>query len=223
MLRHSRVFSFRQGLEFCRAEWYNGNGGAGRAFLILCADICFRESLSLHYLAHYDSPLGRITVASDGAALVGLWFEGQKYFGQGLSQSCEKEPLPGLEEAIRWLNIYFSGRVPDFTPPVCLDGLSPFRKRVLQILSEIPYGRVSTYGRIAERIRAETGKNVSAQAVGGAVGHNPVSLIIPCHRVVGADGSLTGYAGGVAKKAELLKMEGADLSKLYIPKRGTAL
>ena len=104
-----------------------------------------------------------------------------------------------------------------------MTGISPFRRRVWEIMLTIPYGRTSTYGEIAAQIAAETGKRVSAQAVGGAVGHNSISLIIPCHRVVGASGSITGYAGGVDKKIALLKMEGADLSKLFIPPKGTAL
>ena len=126
-------------------------------------------------------------------------------------------------QAAEWLDVYFSGKAPNFTPPLSMEGISPFRKRVWEIMLEIPFGQLSTYGQIAKQIAAETGRNVSAQAVGGAVGHNPVSLIVPCHRVVGSGGSLTGYAGGVEKKAAQLRLENVDMACLSIPKRGTAL
>ncbi|PWM75786.1 MAG: 6-O-methylguanine DNA methyltransferase [Bacillota bacterium] len=177
----------------------------------------------MYTILHYDSPLGGITVASNQTAITGLWFDGQKYFGHGLSSACEEKPTPILRQANKWLDVYFSGRAPDFTPPLFMEGISPFRRRVWEILLEIPRGSVTTYGAIAKRIAAETGKNVSAQAVGGAVGHNRVSLIVPCHRVVGADGSLTGYAGGLARKTELLQREGVNTGKLFIPKKGTAV
>ena len=112
-----------------------------------------------------------------------------------------------FSDTCRWLDLYFGGKEPDFTPAVSLRG-TPFRTAVWQILQKIPYGKTMTYGQIAEKLARETGKPVSARAVGGAVGHNPVSLIIPCHRVIGADGSLTGYAGGTERKAALLRMEG---------------
>lgn len=126
-------------------------------------------------------------------------------------------------QAAEWLDVYFSGKAPNFTPPLSMEGISPFRKRVWEIMLEIPFGQVSTYGQIAKQIAAETGRNVSAQAVGGAVGHNSISLIIPCHRVVGTNGSITGYAGGIDKKLALLKMEGVDVSGLFVPRKGTAL
>lgn len=170
----------------------------------------------MRFTSTYASPLGGITLASDGEALTGLWFDGQKYFARGLSDGSEQRELPIFERTKQWLDLYFSGRTPDFTPPLRFDGESPFRKRVWQILLTIPYGSTTTYGRIAR----ETGKNVSAQAVGGAVGHNPVSIIIPCHRVVGANGSLTGYAGGVDKKIRLLQLEGVDTEKLFVPSKG---
>ena len=163
-----------------------------------------------HYTAHYESPLGDITMASDGTALVGLWLDGQKYFADVLLDKEHKErtELPIFDETRRWLDIYFSGHVPDFTPPLKLT-TNDFRKRVCQILLEIPYGKTMTYGEIAHHIAAERGQqSMSAQAVGGAVGHNPISIIIPCHRVIGADGSLTGYAGGIDKKIYLLRLEG---------------
>lgn len=162
------------------------------------------------YTHHCRSPLGGITVAccSGGDALVGLWFDGQTGFGGTLTGCFEPRPLPILREAERWLNIYFSGREPDFLPPIRLEG-SPFRLAVWDILRGIPWGQVMTYGDIAHRLEAERGGRVSAQAVGGAVGHNPVSLMIPCHRVIGAGGRLTGYAGGLEIKRYLLALEGA--------------
>ena len=173
----------------------------------------------MYYICKYVSPLGGITLASDGENLTGLWFDGQKHFADNLPEQYEEHDLPIFAQTKQWLDIYFSGKEPDFTPPLSLTGISPFRKRVWEIMLTIPYGRTSTYGKIAKQIAAETGKRISAQAVGGAVGHNSISLIIPCHRVVGASGSLTGYADGVNKKLALLKMEGTDLSKLFIFKK----
>lgn len=154
------------------------------------------------YIAHYSSPLGGMTLASDGTALTGLWFNGQKYFADTLKEVQTLNPnLPIFDLTRQWLDIYFSGKEPTFTPPLLLQG-SPFRKQVWQLLLEIPYGRTMTYGEIARKLQCK-----SAQAVGGAMEHNPISIIIPCHRVIGADGSLTGYAGGVERKASLLKLE----------------
>ena len=128
-----------------------------------------------------------------------------------------------LEEARRWLDVYFSGQEPDFLPPLRYD-FTPFRKAVCDIMLTIPYGKTMTYGEIAGMIAAERGiEKMSAQAVGGAVGHNPISLMIPCHRVVGTNGSLTGYGGGIARKVKLLELENADMTDLFIPKKGTAL
>lgn len=177
----------------------------------------------MYYTFDYISPLGGIIMASDGQSLTGLWFDGQKYFADNLPEEHIKRQLPVFMQAAEWLDIYFSGKAPNFTPPLSMEGISPFRKRVWEIMLGIPFGQVSTYGQIAKQIAAETGRNVSAQAVGGAVGHNSISLIIPCHRVVGTNGSITGYAGGVDKKLALLKMEGTDISKLFVPKKGTAL
>ena len=154
------------------------------------------------YIAHYSSPLGSMTLASDGTALTGLWFNGQKYFADTLKEVQTLNPhLPVFDLTRQWLDIYFSGKEPTFTPPLQIRG-STFRKQVWQLLLEIPYGRTMTYGELARKLQCK-----SAQAVGGAVGHNPISIIIPCHRVIGADGSLTGYAGGVERKASLLKLE----------------
>lgn len=152
--------------------------------------------------------MGEMTLASNGEELSGLWFEGQKYFASNMRGRIEEKDLPVFEQTEKWLDIYFSGKAPDFTPPLSFSGISPFRKRVWEIMLAVPYGQTTTYGKIAERIGRETGKRVSAQAVGGAVGHNSISVIIPCHRVLGANGDLTGYAGGVDKKVALLKGEG---------------
>lgn len=165
------------------------------------------------YLHKYISDLGGITMASNGEALTGLWFEGQKYFGNTLREQFEEKELPVFEETKRWLDIYFQGKAPDFTPPLLLEA-TPFRKAVWEILRSIPYGQTMTYGEIAERIAKKRGiSKMSAQAVGGAVGHNPISIIVPCHRVVGANGSLTGYAGGIDKKVRLLMLENVDMSE----------
>lgn len=175
------------------------------------------------YVDRYSSPLGGITVSSNGRVITGLWFEGQKYFGSTLPEECVKEELPVFEDVKRWLAIYFRGQDPHFTPPLAIEA-TPFRKAVWELLLTIPYGQTVTYGELANAIAKQNGLvKMSAQAIGGAVGHNPISLIIPCHRVVGANGSLTGYAGGVEKKQKLLMMEGVDMSALFVPKKGTAL
>lgn len=175
------------------------------------------------YIHHYDSPLGAVTLASDGAALTGLWFDGQKYFPDRLSQDQEGTDLPIFEQTCKWLDIYFSGRAPEHTPPLRMEA-TPFRKEVWEILLTIPFGRTMTYGEIAGKIAEQRGlARMSAQAVGGAVGHNAISLIVPCHRVVGTNGSLTGYAGGIDRKSWLLALEKADISRLFVPKNGTAL
>ena len=158
------------------------------------------------YTSHYASPLGGMTLVSDGTALVGLYFDGQKYFAEGLDAKRTQKNLPVFEEARRWLDVYFSGRKPDFTPPTAPAGTA-FQQSVWEILRTIPYGETTTYGAIARRIEQNTGCRMSAQAVGGAVGRNPISILIPCHRVVGTNGSLTGYAGGLDKKAYLLRIE----------------
>ena len=156
----------------------------------------------MDYIAHYDSPLGGITLASNGEVLTGLWFEGQKHFGSTLGAPHEERSgLPVFDETRRWLDIFFSGREPDFTPPLSLSG-TPFQQRVWKELLTIPYSQTVTYGELARRLGCR-----SAQAVGGAVSRNPISIIVPCHRVVGADGSLTGYAGGLDCKRALLELE----------------
>ena len=175
------------------------------------------------FIQHYDSPLGGILLAADEIGLTGLWFDGQKYFARGLSSEREERELPVLLEAKRWLDIYFTGKEPDFLPPLHSIG-SAFRRSVWEILLQIPYGRTTTYGEIARLLSEKRGlTRMSAQAVGGAVGHNAISIIIPCHRVVGTNGSLTGYAGGVDKKMKLLELEHADMRGFFAPEKGTAL
>lgn len=171
----------------------------------------------MDYTAHYHSPLGSITMASDGEVLVGLWFDGQRHFAETLDAEHQtREKLPVFKQTRRWLDIYFSGKTPDFTPPLAMRA-TEFRRQVWEILLTIPFGRTMTYGEIARIIARERGqKSMSAQAVGGAVGHNPISLIIPCHRVVGAGGAMTGYAGGIDKKQWLLRMEEQDTSFTWL-------
>ena len=152
----------------------------------------------------------------------GLGFVGLISFAGWVRSVMAEISTPILAEAARWLDLYFAGYVPDFTPPLHPAG-SAFRKSVWDILLTIPYGQTLTYGDIARQLAAQQGGRVSAQAVGGAVGHNPISLIIPCHRVVGTNGSLTGYAGGLEKKVQLLELEHADMRGLFIPQKGSAL
>ena len=160
------------------------------------------------YIYRRPTPLGGITLASDGEALTGLWFDGQRYFAAGADDDREERYLPVFETAGRWLDIYFGGGIPDLTPPLRPKG-SGFRLSVWRSLMTIPYGRTATYKEIAAALGS------SARAVGGAVGRNPISLIVPCHRVIGADGSLTGYAGGIERKKKLLDMEKASAAGLY--------
>ncbi len=176
----------------------------------------------MHYTCRYTSPIGGITMASDGTYLTGLWFDRQKHFAATLHpEHCEKE-LPVFNLVRQWLEDYFKGRQPDFTPPLQLVG-TPFQRAVWEILKQIPYGEVITYKQIASRIVRQQGlSTMSAQAVGGAVGKNPISLIIPCHRVIGSNGQLTGYAGGLDKKEALLAMEGVKAS-LFTQERGIKL
>ena len=173
-------------------------------------------------LTQYPSPVGTIYLAGEDGALTGLWIEGQKYFAATLDQrqTQQLESAP-LLAAKRWLDAYFQKAPLPPLPPLVPKG-SAFRQEVWKLLLEIPYGKTTTYGALAQTLRSR-GISAAAQAVGGAVGHNPISIIIPCHRVVGADGSLTGYAGGVQVKRRLLELEGCQMEGLYVPKRGTAL
>lgn len=171
----------------------------------------------MQYTSTYSSPMGEMLLSCDEAGLTGLWFAGAKYYALGLDRAHEKREMPVLTETKRWLDHYFSGREPDFMPPLHL-AASPFRLRVWEILRQIPYGKTTTYGEISREIAARQGlARMSAQAVGGAVGHNPISILVPCHRVVGADGSLTGYAGGLDRKVRLLQLERADMAGLFVP------
>lgn len=175
------------------------------------------------FTQHYASPLGGILLAADEIGLTGLWFDGQKYFARDLPVERTEQETSVLTEAKRWLDVYFDGREPDFMPPLHPIG-SAFRQSVREILLQIPYGKTMTYGEIARRLAEKQGlSQMSSQAVGGAVGHNKISIIIPCHRVVGTNGSLTGYAGGIGKKVKLLELEHADMAGFFVPKKGTAL
>ena len=160
------------------------------------------------YIQHYDAPLGRVLLAADEVGLTGLWFDGAKYFADGLPAEHTERETPVLSEARRWLDLYFAGRELGFLP----------------LLLQIPYGQTVTYGELARQLAEKQGRpRMSAQAVGGAVGHNKISIIIPCHRVVGTSGSLTGYAGGIDRKVKLLALEQADMTRFFVPKTGTAL
>ena len=176
----------------------------------------------MQYVNRYQSPIGKILLAADDTGLTGLWFEGQKYFGLYLDKEHEERELPVFEQAKQWLDVYFSGREPDFKVPLHFIG-PDFQKEVWEILYSIPYGQTTTYGEIAKQLAAKRGlKHMSAQAVGGAVSHNEISILVPCHRVVGTNGSLTGYAGGIDKKIALLKLEGALKEEYFIPRHSTA-
>ena len=158
------------------------------------------------YRTSYTHPeFGEVAIASDGQSIVGLWMAGQKHFGGTVDgEMVPADDLPVFAQAKDWLERYFAGKRP--------------------ATAEIPYGCVRTYGDLAREIAQEDGKEkMSSQAVGGAVGHNPISIIIPCHRVVGANGSLTGYAGGLTRKIWLLEHEGVDMEAFFVPKKGTAL
>ena len=177
----------------------------------------------MKYRNTYNSKLGLIYLESDGKYLTGLWFASSKDSLKHQDNYLIKD-LPIFKETKKWLDLYFSSKIPDFTPKYKLENLTPFRKMVTDIMLKIPYGEVITYKDIADTIAKQKGlKKMSSQAVGGAVSHNPISIIIPCHRVVGSNGSLTGYAGGIDKKVYLLKHEKVNMEKLFIPKKGTAL
>lgn len=165
----------------------------------------------MFYTNAYGSPLGTLTLAGDGEHLTGLWIEGQKYYGGSiLSSALEREDAAPFPQVVKWLERYFSGERPQIEELPLAPGGSEFQRRVWKLLCAIPYGAVTTYGALAKEVAAQMGReHMSAQAVGGAVGHNPISIIIPCHRVLGADGGLTGYAGGIDRKKWLLEHEGA--------------
>lgn len=176
----------------------------------------------MQYTSKYKSPLGNIILAADEIGLTGLWFEGQKYFALYLDKKNEEKELPIFEQTKKWLNIYFSKNEPNFKLPLHFMG-SAFQNEVWEILYQIPYGWTITYGDIAALLAKKRGlAKMSAQAVGGAVARNEISIIVPCHRVVGKNGNLTGYAGGIDKKIELLKMEKAYKDTFFVPKKSTA-
>jgi len=179
----------------------------------------------MYYSTIYSSPIGIITLACDEDHLVGLWMEGQKYFGATIPEAMAvNNNMPLFITAKEWLNRYFAGDNPAVSELALAPIGSEFCQRVWKILCDIPYGEIVTYGDIAKIMAARMNKDtMSSQAVGGAVGHNPISIIIPCHRVVGSNGSLTGYAGGIKTKMKLLELEGVDMSNLFVPKKGTAI
>lgn len=175
------------------------------------------------YYKKLASPLGEITLRSNGEALTGLWFVDDKHYGAKDIAGAALADLELFMQAEAWLAEYFAGREPKVSVPLKLQG-SEFQMQVWRLMQDIPYGRLVTYGDIAKKIAAQKGlARMSAQAVGGAVGHNPLCIIVPCHRVVGANGSLTGYGGGMWRKVRLLELEKVDISKLTVPTKGTAL
>lgn len=179
----------------------------------------------MYYKTYYESPLGKILLVSSKTHLIGLWLEGQKYSLDVLN----KEPIISEENEVlikakQWLDDYFHFKKPNVAKLPLAPMGNDFRQKVWRILCEIPYGEVTTYKNIAEKIAKQTNKkSMSAQAIGNAVGHNPISIIIPCHRVVGTNGSLTGYAGGIDKKIFLLELEKVDRKQLFVPKKSTAM
>lgn len=181
--------------------------------------------MTTYYATEYDSPVGKLTLASNGQAICGLWIEGQKYHGATIPSALEpNDGAPAFDKMRAWLDAYFAGERPAITTVPLAPIGSEFQQLVWRLLTEIPYGEVTTYGALAQQVARERGgRKTAAMAVGGAVGHNPISLIIPCHRVVGSDGSLTGYASGLERKRWLLEHEGVAMEGLYTPKRGTAL
>lgn len=171
----------------------------------------------MQYTGIYESPLGKILLVSDNEGLTGLWFVGQRYYAWNIGAEHRQMETAIITAARSWLDQYFSGKKPDIEVPVHFIG-SSFQKSVWNILTAIPYGETVTYGQIAEKIAQMRGlPHMSAQAVGGAVGHNPISIIVPCHRVVGTNGSLTGYGGGIERKIRLLEYEHIDTDKFFVP------
>lgn len=175
----------------------------------------------MYYSTHYKSPVGEILLVSNENSIIGLWIDQQKYISSTMPKDiAEEDDIPILQEGVAWLDDYFSGKKPKISSlPLAPHG-GEFKQAVWKILTEIPYGELTTYGKIAKEVAKRMGKaRMSAQAVGGAVGHNPISIIIPCHRVVGANGNLTGYAGGIEKKVTLLTHEGINMTGLFVPRR----
>ena len=172
------------------------------------------------YKYTYKTPkeFSNIIINSEGEYLTGLWFEGSRDSSKH-KLNCEEKESKVIKETVKWLDVYFSGKEPNFTPKYKIKNLTSFRKEVIDIMNNIPFGETLTYNDIAKIIAKNKGiQKMSAQAVGNAVGGNPICIIIPCHRVVGANGNLTGYGGGMNNKIALLKNEGVDISKYFVPK-----
>ena len=171
------------------------------------------------YQGNSQTPIGKITMASDGTNLIGLWMDGQKYFCSTVKEEMAvQEDLPVFQKTRDWLERYFAGKKPAISELPLAPAGSDFRQEIWKMLCEIPYGEVTTYGALAKKMAEKLGRSrMSAQAVGGAVSHNPISIIIPCHRIVGTNGSLTGYAGGIDKKIRLLELEGVDMTGMKMP------
>lgn len=175
------------------------------------------------YSKKYQSPIGEITLNSDGEDLTAVCFKEGRDYNKYIKESEEKD-LPIFVETIKWLDLYFKGKDPDFIPKYKRDDITPFRQDVIDEMFKIPYGSTVTYKDLAKRVAKKRGlKSMSAQAIGGAVGWNPICIIIPCHRVIGSNGNLTGYGGGMSNKIKLLELEGINIKETQIPKKGTAL
>ena len=179
--------------------------------------------MTYKYMYKTPDAFSNMIMNSDGENLTGLWFEDSRDSSKNIID-CEEKELEIFKETSKWLDIYFRGKEPNSTPKYKINNLTPFRKEVIDVMNSIEYGKTVTYNDISKIIAKERCiKRMSSQAVGGAVGWNPICIIIPCHRVVGTNGSLTGYGGGIKNKVALLTLEGNDMSKFFVPKRGTAL
>ena len=213
------------GSNFCRCRRYDP--GSTECYKMYVRQGCeieneVKEKRDMQYVSCYKSPIGNMTMTSDGKCLTGLWFDDGKVRPNAMAEDDKIKVLPIFDETCRWLDTYFSGKDPGRIPVVRLYG-TEFRSGVWKILQSIPYGQTVTYGEIAKKMAAQMGlPKMSAQAVGGAVGHNPISIIIPCHRVIGTDGSLTGYVGGLDKKLAMLRLEGLSMSSISEPVKGKA-
>lgn len=174
----------------------------------------YKSPISMNYIQYFDSPLGKIILQSNGIKLTGLYFENQKNIITSPGIKYHKNSIPIFIQTKKWLTIYFEGKIPDFTPELSLN-CSAFRKEVLNLLLKIPYGKTVSYGEISQKIAEHHGiPRMSSQAIGGAVSHNPIAIIIPCHRVIGKQGNLTGYSGGLERKKKLLELENPDITKI---------
>ena len=169
------------------------------------------QSVFSQFFCQFPSPMGNMTMTSDGDSITGLWFDGQKYTNNTICQTLENKVLPVFDKTIQWLVQYFSGHQPDFDLPVCIN-TTPFRKSVLEMVKTIPYGETRSYGEISKLLSLKMKeKVVCPRAVAGAIAHNPIIIVIPCHRVIGANGQLTGFAAGIDRKIQLLDLEKAQV------------